>query len=221
MAEYTSLLHSNVTLRILTGVICGPIVIALIVLSWWTTAILIVAALVLATLEYIQLVQHEPSSTRNDILFGLCYLGTPLIAALWLRGQDDGEKWFLVMLIANWVTDSAAYFTGRFVGKTPFVPTISPKKTWEGVIGGLVGGCILTIIAASIVGLDIGVAVIFIGIFVPIATVLGDLLESKLKRHFNVKDSGHILPGHGGILDRIDGTLMALPTAAIIVALLV
>lgn len=221
MAEKTSLMHSNLTLRILTGVIGGPIVIGLILLSWWTTAILIVAMMVLATIEYSQLVQHEPSSTRNNILFGLCYLGAPLVAALWLRGQDNGEKWFLVMLIANWVTDSAAYFTGRFFGKTPFAPTISPKKTWEGVIGGLIGGFILTLIAAALLGLDIGAAVILIGIFVPIATVLGDLLESKLKRHFNVKDSGNILPGHGGILDRIDGTLLALPTAAILVALFV
>jgi len=214
-------MHSNLTLRILTGVIGGPIVIALIMLSWWTTALLIVVALALATIEYSQLVQHEPSSTRNDILFGLFYLGTPLVAALWLRGQDNGEKWFLIMLIANWVTDSAAYFTGRFIGKTPFAPTISPKKTWEGVIGGLVFGFILTLVGAAILGLDIGAAAVAIGIFVPIATVLGDLLESKLKRHFNVKDSGKLLPGHGGILDRIDGTLMALPAAAIVVALLV
>jgi phosphatidate cytidylyltransferase len=214
-------MHSNLTLRILTGVIGGPIVIALIMLSWWTTALLIVVALALATIEYSQLVQHEPSSARNDILFGLFYLGTPLVAALWLRGQDNGEKWFLIMLIANWVTDSAAYFTGRFIGKTPFAPTISPKKTWEGVIGGLVFGFILTLVGAAILGLDIGAAAVAIGIFVPIATVLGDLLESKLKRHFNVKDSGKLLPGHGGILDRIDGTLMALPAAAIVVALLV
>lgn len=221
MTEKTSLMQNNLTLRVLTGVIGGPVVIALILLSWWTTAILIVAAMILATVEYIQLVQHEPSSTRNNILFGLFYLGAPLIAALWLRGQDDGEKWFLIMLIANWVTDSAAYFTGRLIGKTPFAPIISPKKTWEGVIGGLVGGFIVTVIMAAVIGLDVGAAVIGIGILVPIATVLGDLLESKLKRHFNVKDSGNLLPGHGGILDRIDGTLMALPTAAIIVALLV
>ena len=214
-------MQNNLTLRVLTGVIGGPIVIALIVLSWWTTAILIVVAMALATIEYTQLVQYEPSSTRNNILFGLFYLGAPLIAALWLRGQDDGEKWFLIMLIANWVTDSAAYFTGRLIGKTPFAPVISPKKTWEGVIGGLVGGFIVTVIMAAVIGLDVGAAVIGIGILVPIATVLGDLLESKLKRHFNVKDSGNLLPGHGGILDRIDGTLMALPTAAIIVALLV
>lgn len=215
-----SLLKSNLALRIMTAVIIGPLFIALVVISWWTTALFFAVLIALALYEYIHLVRQQPSSTLNNVLFGAAYLGIPLIAALWLRGEKDGEIWFLLTLFANWMTDIAAYLVGRFFGKTLFAPKISPKKTWEGVIGGLVFGFAVTLLATLVLNFDITAAVIILAIVVPIATVLGDLLESKMKRHFQVKDSGSILPGHGGILDRIDGTLLALPVAALVVALI-
>ena len=219
MAE-NSLLRSNLVLRIMTAIVTGPLVIALVVLSWCTTALLFVVLILLALYEYIHLVRQRPSSTLNNVLFGTAYLGIPLAAALWLRGEKDSEIWFLLMLFANWMTDIAAFLAGRFFGKTLLAPKISPKKTWEGVIGGLVMGFAVTLVAALVLDFDIKAAVIVLAIGVPIATILGDLLESKLKRHFQVKDSGNILPGHGGILDRIDGTLLALPVAALVVALI-
>lgn len=210
---------SNLTLRILTAGIGGPVAVFFIVFSWWTTALLIGVVFLVAAVEYYQLVNKEPSDRAIDLLFGLVYLGVPLVAALWLRHLDNGEVWFLLMLVSNWVTDSAAYFSGRFFGKTPFAPRISPKKTWEGTIGGVLGGFLAPVMVAF-VGFSISATVFLLGVLVPIATVLGDLLESRLKRRFHVKDSGHILPGHGGVLDRIDGTLVALPITAFIVTLI-
>ncbi len=211
--------QSNLTLRVLTGLIGGPIILALILISWWTTALLIILVMILAAVEYVHIVQQEPSSPRNNFIFGVLYLGIPLVAALWLRAYEDGHLWYLLLLASNWTTDSAAYFSGRFWGKTLFAPKISPKKTWEGVVGGVIGGFLVPVLLAEVLDMKIGLAVISLALFVPVATVLGDLLESKLKRRFHVKDSGHILPGHGGILDRIDGTLLALPVAALMVAL--
>jgi phosphatidate cytidylyltransferase len=173
-----------------------------------------------ATYEYVHLVKHEPSSTRNNILFGIIYLGAPLIAALWLRATPAGIRWFILALLVTWITDSMAYFVGKSIGSHKFAPRISPKKTWEGVIGGVVGGFIATLLLALLFDLEIGAAVILLALLLPIASVAGDLLESKLKRRFNVKDSGTLFPGHGGILDRIDSVIAALVVTAIVVALL-
>ncbi len=211
---------SNLTLRLLTAIIGGPLVLGMIVYSWWTTAVLVGVALLLAAVEYYQIVSKETSTGSIDLGFGILYLGLPLLSALWLRAQDDGEIWFLLLLAANWITDIAAYVVGRAVGKTPFAPRISPKKTWEGTIGGVVGGFVAPLLVAVALDFTIIIAIVIVALLVPIATVLGDLLESRLKRRFQVKDSGQILPGHGGILDRIDGTLVALPVVAVIVTLI-
>lgn len=216
-----TLLDANMRLRILTAVVAAPLALGLILLSWATTALLIVLLLAGATYEYVHLVRHEPSSTRNNVLFGIVYLGAPLIASLWLRAAPDGIRWFMLALLVTWITDSMAYFVGKSIGSHKFAPSISPKKTWEGVIGGVVSGFILTLVLGQLFDLEFGVAFFVLAILLPITAVAGDLLESKLKRRFNVKDSGTLFPGHGGILDRIDSVIASLVVTAIVVALLV
>lgn len=121
--------------------------------------------------------------------------------------------WLIVGLLGIvWVTDSLAYFTGRAIGKTPLAPAISPKKTWEGTIGGFLGAVAVAVILKLTV-LDFlswqdALVCAAIG---GIGGQIGDLAESRLKRIFGVKDSGNILPGHGGILDRIDGLILVIP----------
>ncbi len=122
----------------------------------------------------------------------------------------DALVW-LVMVVAG--TDIFAYFTGRMFGKHPFCPT-SPKKTWEGVVGGVVVATIAgSWYALRLVDLPYGIA---ISLLVSIASIFGDLFESYLKRRADLKDSGHILPGHGGVLDRVDGYLFAAPAMVIL-----
>ncbi|MCI0711910.1 MAG: phosphatidate cytidylyltransferase [Chloroflexi bacterium] len=214
------LFDANFRQRVITAVIAAPIALVLIILSWQTTALLIGIMVALAAYEYIQLVRTQPSSLTINIMFGILYLGVPLIAAVWLRRYSpDGLLYFLLVLITNWTVDSAALIGGKLYGKRPFAPVISPKKTWEGVFTGIVTGVIGVIVIAVLLGLPVDAVIILFALIIPIATVYGDLLESKLKRRFGVKDSGNLFPGHGGVLDRIDSPIFTLPIAALVVAL--
>ncbi len=141
------------------------------------------------------------------------YLGWPLSLALFLRGDKfgwplpPGAWWALLILLGTWGFDSAAFFSGRYFGRHKLAPTISPGKTWEGVLGGL----LLSITAALLftvvpLGIPWYIAVV-LGIWVGVAAVLGDLAESLIKRQTHVKDSGDFMRGHGGMLDRIDSLL--------------
>lgn len=146
-------------------------------------------------------------------------LGVLLMAPLWLAliCAKGADPWLLLILLATiWIADSAAYFAGKNLGKNKLAPTISPGKTWEGVIGALLA---VTLFAAI---LHFGLAVDNLAIFpllwiTAILGVIGDLFESLMKRQANIKDSGDLLPGHGGILDRIDGLIPSLPIAILMI----
>ncbi len=213
-------IRSNLSMRLITAAIGAPVVLLLILASLWTTAVLLLVIFGVALIEYRYVVSHKPNSW-HIYGWGLLYLAIPLVVAIWLRGREDGAFWLLVVLGANWMTDTSAYVAGRLFGQTPLAPRISPKKTWEGVAGGVVGGLLVTLILAAVFRPPITPTMWLLGVLIPIATVIGDLVESKFKRHYGVKDSGFLLPGHGGILDRIDGTLLAIPVAAVIVLLMV
>jgi phosphatidate cytidylyltransferase len=114
------------------------------------------------------------------------------------------------MLLIVWTNDTFAYLVGRFFGKTPLFERISPKKTWEGTIGGIFFAIVAAYLIAYFSEMDWIYWTIAAVIIAP-AAILGDLLESAFKRSLQVKDSGNILPGHGGILDRFDATLLAAP----------
>ena len=149
------------------------------------------------------------------------YLVLPiLILIFFLNGNFViHSKWILSMIAMNWSNDVFAYFVGRKFGKTPLAPEISPKKTIEGPIGGLVGA-ILTGICLNLYFLNEPVSLLFIiifGIFIWAFGTVGDLFESKLKRLVQIKDSGNILPGHGGFLDRFDSFLFIIPVGITLV----
>jgi len=131
--------------------------------------------------------------------------------------QPNGHRWLLLALMVIWAADSGAYFAGRHFGKHKLSPRISPNKTVEGFIGGMVASILIALIGAPIAGASIAqlpavalVVVVTVGF-----SVVGDLYESLLKRHVGAKDSGDLIPGHGGILDRIDSVLAALPVFAL------
>lgn len=140
------------------------------------------------------------------------YLGVLGGHWLLLRNLADGREWVALALAATFATDSGAYAVGRLVGRHRMAPLISPGKTWEGFGGGVVGGAVAVAAATAIFELDVGAAALaVIAVALPLAAVGGDLLESAIKRRVKVKDMSALLPGHGGLLDRIDSLLVTGP----------
>ena len=149
--------------------------------------------------------------------------GTLAIVPAWcalgvLHGSDpNGHRWLLVALASVWAADSGAYFAGRHYGKRKLAPRISPNKTVEGAAGGLVAALVVALVLAPFAGAPLGQLplVALVALIAAGFSIVGDLFESLLKRHVGAKDSGDLIPGHGGILDRIDGVIAALPVFAL------
>jgi phosphatidate cytidylyltransferase len=142
---------------------------------------------------------------------GLILIALPLTSAIRLHGAEaDGPKLLMFVLVITWVGDTAAYFVGRAIGKHPLAPVLSPKKSWEGTMASIVGALLVAIVFARWLTVPLphllGMAVVG-----NVAGQAGDLLESAYKRSAGVKDSGSLLPGHGGVLDRIDALILAIP----------
>ncbi|PGH53926.1 phosphatidate cytidylyltransferase [Azospirillum palustre] len=155
-------------------------------------------------------------SDRGLLGFGVLYVAVGMAGLMWLRDlPDSGLSLFLFVLFAIWATDIGAYAAGRSIGGPKLAPRISPKKTWAGLIGGMAASALFGWLVALAFGAarpDIALAV---GAATAVVGQAGDLFESAVKRRYNVKDSGQLIPGHGGILDRIDGLLAAAPVLAL------
>jgi phosphatidate cytidylyltransferase len=148
-------------------------------------------------------------------IFGILYLSVCLLPAVRLRfdvPQAQGREWLVILLATIWIGDTAALVIGKRFGKTPFAPVISPRKTNAGAVGGLLGGTLAAILLRFLLfpGLGLG-HVIAASLLMGMFGQLGDLAESMLKRAAGAKDSSGLIPGHGGMLDRIDSLLFALP----------
>jgi phosphatidate cytidylyltransferase len=146
---------------------------------------------------------------------GFLYAAAAEIASVLVRlDQSNGFVALILILLVVWATDVGGYFAGRGIGGPKLWPRVSPKKTWAGAIGGFAASLV---VSAGFAGLGLGKAgpMLLLGAALSIASQLGDLLESAVKRHFGVKDSGHLIPGHGGIMDRLDGFVTAVVVAAI------
>ena len=145
---------------------------------------------------------------------GVLYVGLPALALGWLRGDVPGGLQHLIWLfLVIWATDICAYLVGRSVGGPKLAPRISPGKTWSGLMGGVAGAAIVGALAATGLGAGYWFAAA-VGACLAVIGQAGDLFESSLKRRAGVKDSGHLIPGHGGLLDRIDGLVFAAPAFA-------
>lgn len=143
--------------------------------------------------------------------FGVIYIGLPITFLIAIRVIGTSSL-ILFMLVIIWVNDSAAYFVGRAIGKRKLCPSISPGKTIEGAIGGIVGGVIAGFIYVHFSSIQLGFGqLLLLCLLIGVAGIIGDLAESAIKRSAGAKDSGSIIPGHGGLLDRIDSMLFVLP----------
>ena len=153
---------------------------------------------------------------RFWIASGFLYAAAAQAASVLVRlDSRNGFVALVFVLLVVWVTDIGGYFAGRSIGGPKLWPRVSPKKTWAGAIGGFVASLV---VACGFVAFDLGKAgsLLPLGAVLSIVSQLGDLFESAVKRRFGVKDSSHIIPGHGGLLDRLDGFVAAIIFAAIL-----
>ncbi len=147
------------------------------------------------------------------ILLGVFYVGFPLSTVVSTRTLPGGEWLVLFLAVVTWASDTGAYYAGTLWGKHPLLPFISPKKTVEGVLGGLVLAVGVAFLAQQWFTSELSLAdAVILGVLLTTVGLLGDLFESMIKRRTGVKDSGGILPGHGGMLDRLDSLLFTAPT---------
>ncbi len=151
------------------------------------------------------------------MIVGALYVGWMLSYWLSLRGLEDGRNWVYLAMLTTFANDTGAYFVGRARGRHKLAPAISPGKTWEGAIGGLASAVLASIVLATVlkfISLKLGLSfafrywqIVLLGFLIGLFAQTGDLIESLLKRNMQVKESGSLLPGHGGILDRFDSLI--------------
>ena len=161
------------------------------------------------------LVARGVAERPGDAAFGVIYLAPAAICIDWLRSTNQGAWWTLMLLVVTWAADIGAFAVGTLLKGPKLWPRFSPNKTWSGFVGGLAVSTAAGAAMAALSAFRLNLwAAALIGLVVGFATMAGDLWESALKRRFGVKDSGDLIPGHGGLLDRVDGLMFAVVVMA-------
>ena len=180
------------------------------ILTEFTLTLIVLALFLYALLTKRSLSESIPALAIT--LFGILYVSWLLSHLVLLRGLSNGKELVFYVLLVVWAGDTGAYYTGSYLGQHKLAPVVSPKKTIEGAVGGLIASLLASCIAKwTFLPLLAYRHCLVLGVLLAVISQLGDLCESMLKRAVNIKDSGTILPGHGGILDRLDGVMFAAP----------
>jgi len=216
-----SVVGSGLGLRVLSGLVLVPIALGLAYAGGAAFNLLVLLAAALMADEWRRLCSVDASASGVAhrrwlwLAAGAVYIAVPCIAIIWLRSDAAvGRQAILWLFAVVWATDIGAYFAGRGIGGPKLAPRISPAKTWAGLLGGMVCAALVGAATALLLDLSRAVPLIVISGLLAVVAQAGDLLESMVKRRFGVKDSGHLIPGHGGVLDRLDGLLTAAPAVA-------
>ncbi len=155
-------------------------------------------------------------SSSSNAYVGTAYVLLALLSLTWLRSVDDNGITVIWLFFAVWAMDVGGYFAGKGIGGPKLAPKLSPKKTWAGLIGGMVLAAVVSAAISMLFGLGTPFWLALAGAGVAVVAQMGDLYESAVKRALNAKDSGNLIPGHGGILDRVDGLVFAAPAVALV-----
>jgi phosphatidate cytidylyltransferase len=190
------------------SVVAGLVALLYVAFGLWAALVGVAALIVLVVVADPKLDRGAGSRVWAGV--GVLYAVLPAIALMSLRASPSNGLWALVFLYAVvWSTDIGAFFVGRALGGARLLPAISPKKTWSGAIGGLLGAVIAGLIVSLVAGVPAVAPVVALAGLTSIVCQSGDLFESWIKRCFLVKDSGQLIPGHGGVMDRVDGLIAA------------
>jgi phosphatidate cytidylyltransferase len=205
--------YRGLVLRIVSGVVLGPLLLAAIWFGFpWIDVVAAVAAPLMAW-ECLRLTRGRPVARAVALLYVLA----ALVSLLWLRHQPVlGRETAIWIVLCIWATDIGAYMTGRLAGGAKLAPRISPGKTWSGLVGGMAWAAVASAAVGYFFGLGRTIPLAVIGALLAVVGQTGDLLESAAKRKAGVKDSGALIPGHGGLLDRVDGLIAALVVVALL-----
>ena len=169
------------------------------------------------TAAFAGLIARGVAERPTDAAFGVLYIAPAALCLVWLRSTNQGAWWTMMLFAATWAADIGAFAVGSTLKGPKLWPRFSPNKTWSGFIGGLAAAMGAGSLMASIPAFQLNIwAAAFIGLTVGLATMAGDLWESAIKRRFGVKDSGDLIPGHGGLLDRVDGLMFAVVVMAVL-----
>lgn len=198
--------QGKIRLRTLSAIVLMPIVIYLVYYGGipYKTSLCILSVAMMW--EWVNLTRRG-ENTILWLLFGIFYIIMPCYLLLLLREMHDGMKVTFWLLSCVWATDIGAYFTGIIIRGPKIMPTISANKTWSGLVGAIVSSGIVGCVYAKFTIFDDYIPYLYMSFIIPIIAQIGDFFESAIKRHFKVKDSGSIIPGHGGLLDRLDGLI--------------
>ena len=211
--------RSELRLRVASAAVGLPLLFFVLWLGGLVFAAVVVVAALIALREMLDLLRRARTmggagSVLRDgtvVLIGVSYVVIPFAALVLLR-LDAGLQWAALAFLVTFATDTSAYAVGRAIGRRKLAPSISPGKTWEGAVGGLVGAA--TASTALVALLDVESRLLpaaALGLGIGIAAQAGDLLESKVKRMAGAKDSGRLIPGHGGLFDRLDSLVPVFP----------
>ncbi|MFL6807155.1 MAG: phosphatidate cytidylyltransferase, partial [Xanthobacteraceae bacterium] len=177
----------------------------------------IAAAVACLAIGALAVAAAAPPNARGWVALGVLYAGAMLVAPVVLRSDPHEGFLAIVFLFAVvWATDIVAYFAGRAVGGPKLAPRVSPNKTWAGALGGACGAVIAAATVAAAAKPGHGTALVLVGLGLSVASQVGDLFESAVKRRYGAKNAGQLIPGHGGLMDRLDGFIAAALVAAIL-----
>lgn len=193
--------RSNLALRVASAAVLAPLAIGVTYIGGWPFAAFWGIAAAAVLWEWTQLVR---GALWNGA--GVCYAVLMFAAPVTLRTDTDFGFTVMLMLYAVvWSTDIFGYFAGRAIGGPKLMPSVSPKKTWAGACAGAAGAVAAALVVAQLLGPFSHAAIVIIALMLSVGAQIGDLLESSIKRHFGAKDASHLIPGHGGVMDRLDG----------------
>jgi len=205
--------YRGLLLRILSAAILGPLLLAAIWFGFpWVDLVVALAAPLMVS-EWIRLTRDRPFIRALAVLYALA----AVVALLWLRHQPAlGRETIIWIVLCIWATDTGAYVVGRGAGGAKLAPRISPSKTWSGLIGGMAWAAVASAATGYAFGLGETISLAMIGAGLAVVGQIGDLVESAAKRSAGAKDSGTLIPGHGGLLDRVDGLVAVLVVGALV-----